>query len=177
VNYLDIIFVLLLVWAGWTGFKKGFILELFTLLALFLGLYAGIHFSDFAARVLKESVGVESEYMPVIAFTITFLAVGAMVYFGGKALERVVKVVQLTPLNKMAGIALGVLKMTFFIGGFILISESFDEKNDVVDEQTKTQSLLFYPIKSITTTTIPAFEESTMFLKNTLQNKGSITFK
>lgn len=167
-NYLDIIFILLFAWAGWNGFKKGFVIELFTLLALFLGLYAGIHFSDFVSRIIIEDFGSESEYVPVISFTLIFLAVGAMVFFGGKAIEKVIRIVQLTPLNKIAGLVLGVIKMAYIIGGIIMITESYDQRKDIISEKTKTGSLLFHPIKNITLATIPAFEESTLFLKNTL---------
>ena len=168
-NYLDILFVLVLIWGAWNGFKSGFILQLFTTLALFLGLYAGVHFSNFATRIIVEEFGSNSEYVPVIAFTITFLAVGAMVYFAGKAIERMLKVVQLSPLNKLAGMAFGLLKMCFFIGGAVMIVESYDERNDIIDSETKESSLFYYPIKLITTSTIPAFKESTIFLKNKLE--------
>lgn len=174
-NYLDILFVLLLIWGGYSGFKSGFIIQLFTTLALFLGLYAGVHFSNFATRIIVEDFGSTSKYVPVIAFTITFLAVGAMVYFAGKAIEKVVKVVRLSPINKIAGLALGLIKMSFYIGAFIIITESYDERNDIIDSDTKSGSLMYYPIKKITTSTIPAFEESTIFVKNTLeQGKKSI---
>lgn len=170
-NYLDILFVLLLAWGGWSGFKSGFIIQLFTTLALFLGLYAGVHFSDYATRVITEDFGSTSKYVPVIAFTITFLAVGAMVYFAGKTIEKMIKVVHLTPLNKIAGLAVGLLKMCFFIGAGVIILESYDERKDVIDHKTKSGSLFYYPIKTITTSTIPAFEESTIFLKNTLDKQ------
>lgn len=174
-NYLDILFVLLLIWGGYKGFKTGFVIELFTLLALFLGLYAAVHFSNFATRIITEDFRSKSEYVPVIAFTLTFLAVGAMVYFAGKAIEKVVKIVHLTPLNKIAGLALGVIKMCFYIAGFIIITDSFDERNDVIDSDTKSGSLLYHPIRKIATATIPAFEESTIFVKNTLKDKKEST--
>jgi len=119
-------------------------------------------------------MSVSSQYLPVVAFTITFLAVGAMVYFGGKAFEKVIKVVQLSMINKLLGLFLGILKMVFFIGGFIIITESFDEKNDLMSDDLKDNSLLFYPVKSIVTATIPAFERSTMFVKNTLEIQGEV---
>jgi membrane protein required for colicin V production len=171
VNYLDILFILLLIWGGWSGFKSGFIIQLFTTLALFLGLYAGVHFSNFASRIITEDFGSTSEYVPVIAFTLTFLAVGAMVYFAGKAIEKVVRIVQLSLINKLAGLGLGLLKMCFFIGAGVIILESYDERTDIIDHDTKEESLFYYPIKTITTSTIPAFEESTIFLKNTLDKK------
>ena len=172
-NYLDIFIIGLLAYAAWKGFKRGFIIELFTFLALFIGLYAGIHFSDYAATALKNN-GVESDYMPTISFTITFLLIGAMVYFDGKAIEKVVKVVQLSLLNKLGGLLFSVLRMTFMIGGVILLLQSYDEKSDFIAEETKENALLFYPVESITTFGIPAFKESTLFLKNTLQQKETV---
>ena len=104
-NFLDILIVCLLGWAAWKGFKKGFIIELFTFLALFIGLYAGVHFSDLISEFLMEKMDLEpSSYLPIVSFAIVFLAIGAMIYFGGKALEKVIKVVQLSLVNKLFGI-------------------------------------------------------------------------
>ena len=59
-NYLDILFVLVLIWGAWNGFKSGFILQLFTTLALFLGLYAGGRFSNFVTLIIFEDFGSNS---------------------------------------------------------------------------------------------------------------------
>ncbi|MCH2229035.1 MAG: CvpA family protein [Crocinitomicaceae bacterium] len=169
-NFIDFIFMGLLIYAAWRGFKKGFIIELFSFLALFIGLYAGIHFSDVASNSLKNAFNVSSEYLPAISFTIVFLIIGALVYFGGKALEKVVSVVQLSLANKFLGVFFSMLKMTFVFGGIILLMESYDEKGDFISEKTKKVSLVYYPVKKIVTVSIPAFERSTLFLKETLTN-------
>ena len=169
-NFIDIIFIILFSLAAWRGFKKGFIIELFTFLALFVGLYAGIHFSDVVANGLKNSFNISSEYLPTISFLIIFLIVGAMVYFGGKALEKLVSAIQLSLVNKLLGVFFSALKITFIFGGFILLAESFDEKGDFISEETKNESLVFYPIKELVTSCIPSFEQSTLFLKETLAN-------
>lgn len=169
-NFIDIIFIILLIYAAWHGFKKGFIIELFTFLALFIGLYAGIHFSDIAANGLKSTFNISSDYLPTISFTIVFLIVGAMVYFGGKALEKVVSVVQLSMANKFLGVFFSMLKMTFVFGGIILLAESYDEKGDFLKEETKEGSISYFPVKKIVTVCIPAFEQSALFLKETLTN-------
>ncbi|MCH2223260.1 MAG: CvpA family protein [Crocinitomicaceae bacterium] len=170
-NFLDILILIPLVIGAWRGFKKGFIIELFTFLALFLGLYAGIHFSDYAANAINESMEVNSDNLPVIAFTVTFLLIGAMVYFAGKAIEKAIKVVQLSLLNKAGGAFFGMLKMALFAGGVILLLQSYDEKADLISEETKKDSLLLQPIQTMTMFAIPAFEESTIFLKNALKDK------
>ena len=169
-GFLDIVFAIIFAWGAWKGFKKGFVIELFTFLALFLGLYAGIHFSDFVAGLLKNELKLESEYMPTISFTIIFLLVGALVYFGGVAIEKIVNIAQLSLLNKFLGVLLGILKMVFVLGAVTLLIESYDQKGDFVSDKAKEESYFFIPLQSAITFAIPAFEESSLFLKDTLVN-------
>lgn len=164
-NYLDIILVIPLIIGAWRGFKKGFIIEIFTLLALLVGLYAGIHFSDFLSGLLRDHLGMTSEYVPIIAFTLIFLGVGAMVYFAGKLLERAISVVALTPLNKFAGLAFGLIKMLFFTSAALVILESYDEKNEFLPDDLKSKSLLYHPVKNVSLTTIPALRHSDLFIR------------
>lgn len=169
-NFIDVIVIITLAYAVWKGFFKGFIIELFTFLALFIGLYAGIHFSEYASNILIENFDIQSDYVPTISFTVVFLIVGAMVFFGGKAIEKVVSIVQLSLLNKLLGVLLSLVKMIFILGAIILLVESYDEKGDILSEKVKSDSILYKPIKSTVSFAIPAFEESTLFLKNTLIN-------
>lgn len=164
-NYLDILLILPLIIGAWRGFKKGFIIEIFTLLALLVGLYAGIHFSDFMAGLLKDYLGMTSEYVPIIAFTIVFLAVGAMVYFAGKMIEKAVTAVALSPLNKIAGLTFGIVKMLFFTSTALVILESYDQQGKFLPAEIKDNSLLYHPVKNVSLTTIPALRHSDLFVK------------
>lgn len=172
-NFVDILILVPLIYAGWKGFQHGIIIEVFTLLALLVGIYAGIHFSDFTAKWLKESLGWESEYIPVVAFTLTFLGIGAMVYFAGKMIEQVARVTNLTPVNKFFGIVFAVLKMTYFVSVFLVVLESYDEKGDFLPPSMKEKSLLYKPVLGVSTTTIPALKESTIFVKNALSSDST----
>lgn len=169
-NFLDLFIAAALVWGAWKGFKRGFIYELFTFLALFLGLYAGIHFSDYAVNLLTTEGEEPAKYLPIIAFALTFLAVGAMVYFAGKALEKVIKVVQLSLLNKVIGGVFGALKFAFYCGAAIILLESYDEKSDILSDDTKSGSLFYNGVQGLVRATIPAFNESALFMKEILVN-------
>lgn len=169
-SFIDVVVVGAIGYAIWKGFFKGFIIELFTFLALFLGLYTGIHFSDYSAAILAENFSIESKYLPTVSFTVVFLIVGAMVFFGGKAIEKVVSIVNLSLINKLLGIIFSVIKMVFILGAILLLVESYDEKGNILSEETKNESVLYEPIKSSVSFAIPAFESSTLFLKNTLVN-------
>jgi membrane protein required for colicin V production len=174
-NFIDVLIIIPLIYAGYKGFKHGLIIEVFTLLALFVGLYAGINFSDFVAAFLKKTFSWNSEYLPIISFTIIFLAVGAMVYFAGKTIEKLVKVVHLTPINKFFGLFFGVLKMLYFLSVILVITESYDEKSDFFPEEKKESSLMYNPVKAISTYSIPGMDNSTIFLKNAFKAESDST--
>lgn len=174
-NFIDILIIVPLIYACYKGFKHGFIIELFTLLALLVGIYVGIHFSDAVAGWIKKSMGWDSEYLPVIAFTITFLGVGAMIYFGGKVVEKMIKVVQLSTVNKVLGIVFAGLKMLYILSVVLVLIESYDEKGGFFPKETKEKSLLYEPVCKVSTTTVPALGNSTIFIKNALKTESDST--
>lgn len=165
-NFVDIIIIVPLIYAGWVGFKKGLVIEVFTLLALLVGIYAGIHFSDWTSGLIKDNIDIEGKYLPVVAFTLTFLAVGAIVFFAGKMIERMLKVVNLSPINKAFGLLFGVIKMVYTLSILIILLETYDERGDFIPEDIKSESLLYEPVKVVASATIPAIEESTIWMKN-----------
>ena len=174
-NFIDILIIIPVGYAAYKGFKHGFIIELFTLLALLVGIYVGIHFSDFVAVWMKNTFSWDSPYLPVVAFTITFLGVGAMIYFGGKVVEKMVKVVNLTPVNKVFGIIFATLKMLYIVSVVLVLIESYDEKGDFFPQKTKDQSRLYQPVRDVSLKTVPALSESTIFIKNALQPEADST--
>lgn len=170
-NTIDILLILPLIYAAWKGFRKGFIIELFMLLALLVGIYAGIHFSDWTSQLIIKNFEIEGRYLPVIAFTITFIGVAVLVYFIGKMLEQVVKIVQLGLVNRIFGLLFSIIKMVYILAIIIVLIESYDEKGNFVPQKTKENSALYFPIQNIATSTIPAVERSSIWLKN---NMGSM---
>lgn len=174
-NFIDVLFLIPIAYFSYKGFKNGLIIEVFTLLAFLVGIYAGINFSDGTASLLRNNWGFTSEYLPTIAFTITVLVVGAMVYFGGKFLEKIVDITGLSIANKMGGVALGFLKSLYLLSVLAVLMESYDEKNDFISEETKEQSLLYEPVKELSIQTIPHMKESSIFLRNALQPEADST--
>jgi membrane protein required for colicin V production len=172
-NYIDILLLIPIIYAAWKGFKHGLIIEIFTLLALFVGIYVGIHFSDFTAKYLRETLDKSSKYLPIIAFTLTFLGVGAMVYFLGKTIEKIIKITQLTPLNKFAGVFFSVVKYLYLLSTVLVILESYDQRIGFFPVKTKNESLLYKPVLQVSKVTIPGMKESSIFLHNLLDTDTS----
>jgi membrane protein required for colicin V production len=128
---LDILLIIPLLYGAWKGFQKGFIMELFTILALVVGLYAAFNFSDKFSKHMEFGKEAHS-YMPAISFIVLFLLVGAMVYFGGKALEQVLKIAQLSAFNKVIGATLGTVKWLYISACILVFFVSFDKEEKMI---------------------------------------------
>jgi len=146
-NFLDILFLIPIVWFAYQGFKRGLIIELTSLLALILGIYAALYFSGYAANFLVNNMDMESKYVPVTSFILTFIVVVVVVYFVGKILEKLVNMVALGFLNKLAGSFFGILKAAIFLSIVLLIINQFND--DLISRQKKKNSFLYRPISGI----------------------------
>lgn len=81
-----------------------------------------------------------------------------------------VKVVNLSPINKILGVVFGILKMVYTLSILIILLETYDERGDFIPEETKKNSLFYTPVKLTASATIPAIEESTIWLRNNMKN-------
>lgn len=116
-----------------------------------------------------------SAYMPTIAFTITFLVVGAVVFFAGKAIEKLVTITALSPMNKVGGLVFGTLKMLLVVSVLFSIVESYSEKNDLISQETRDASLLYEPVKAVSLYTVPGLKTSKIYIENALKPASDST--
>ena len=113
--YFDINIIIPLLWGAYKGFKKGLIIEVASLVALFLGVWGGVKFSSISAKYLSEMFSISEKIMPLISFSITFVGIVIVVCMLAKLLQKVIKMVALGTINKIAGGAFSVLKFTLII--------------------------------------------------------------
>ena len=100
---IDIIFAALIVFACINGYRKGFIVALFAVIAFIVGLAAALKLSAVVAVKLSESVNVSNRALPVIAFILVFLVVALLVSLGGRLIQKAVEAVMMGWINRIAG--------------------------------------------------------------------------
>lgn len=160
-NFIDIFVAALLLWFGYKGFKKGLVFELVSIVSLSLGIYGGLKFSDRTAEYIMEFV--DSQYLPVVAFTITFLVILVLVFAAGKVVEKIVNLAALKLVNKSLGAAFGVLKTLLILSVLIVIVESYDNKLNFVPEDTKNTSMLYNPLLNFANQVLPEIEKNNLY--------------
>lgn len=101
----DIVLGIPLLWAAIRGLRKGLVLEVTGLAALFLGAYAALFFSDIAAAILDERFAIGHEYLGITSFAITFIAVVVGVHLLGRVVEKMVDLTALKPMDRLGGLA------------------------------------------------------------------------
>lgn len=154
-NLLDIIFLVPLAWFAYKGFQKGFIIELCSLIALILGIYFAINFSNYASDLLVNNFDIGEKYLSISAFVITFIAIVVGVFFIGKILEKFIDVLMLGFINHIAGAAFGILKAAFLISIILWIINSFDFTNSIIKSEQKANSMLYENLEMLAPTIIP----------------------
>ena len=155
-NYIDVAVAVPLIWGAYKGFTKGLIIELASIIALILGGYVGMHFSDITSKYLNQIITIEDSFMPIVSFSVTFIVVVLVVYLLAKILEKVINLVALKLINKISGSVFGIVKAAFIISLILILVESVDQRLELIPKETKENSLLYSPVKAIAPTIIPA---------------------
>ncbi len=155
-NVLDIILAIPLLYGIYKGFTKGLIVEVGSLLALVLGIYGGIHFSEAVAAFISKHIEVDPTYLPLIAFSVTFIGIILLIHLLTKALTKLLKAVALNIPNKILGAVFGLLKVGFIISVALVILNSIDDKLHFMKPEHKEGSILYSPLSSFAPTILPA---------------------
>lgn len=153
-NWLDILLLIILGVAGWKGFRRGFIIELASLVGMVLGIWAGIHLSERVVDVL--SLEVKSA---ALAFLITFALVLALVVLIGHGLTKLIDLASLSIPNKIAGIAFGVLRSAFTLSIALNLLHGWTE-GSMPPADVREASRLHAPVSAFAPLVVPALNDA-----------------
>lgn len=156
-NILDLLLTIFLLTGLVRGLFKGFFVELAGLLSLLGGIYAAIHFSSATYAFLDTFVDWSTKVLTVVSFAVTFFIVALLISLAGSFLTKMVHMVALGIINRLAGGALGVLKMAFLASIFIMFIERFEVFS--VEDSTKEGSILYPPVRAIAPALLPTIIE------------------
>lgn len=168
-NYLDIIILVLVVLLVINGAMKGFIISLASLIALVLGLYLAVHFSNYIEVVLMENVHPNNTWLPILSFTITFLIVVIVVMLLAKALEKLVDLVGMGILNHIFGGIFGLIKGILFVSVLLFIISGFDPKEKLIKPRVKQQSMLYGYVSKVLPVMMKFFGGEIKFQNNNMK--------
>lgn len=153
-NWLDLVFIIMIGTAAVRGFQRGFFVEIGSLIALWLGVYAAIHFSGYIAAWLD--LGVERE---IFSFLVTFLLVLVLVHLVARALTAVIEIALLGWANKLAGVLIAMLRSAFVLSIVLNILIAYTDSR-IPPQHLREGSALHHPIRSFAPLVLPQLAET-----------------
>ena len=142
-NIFDIICIILLAYGAFQGFRKGLIIEITSLIGLFLGVYLAIYSSDYAAEVLKDNLKISQDYIPYLAMAATFIVVVIAIHLLGKLLTKIISIASLGLLNKIFGLIVGIAKNAIVICVIVLIFDNLNKSFGMITEDKLHSSITY----------------------------------
>lgn len=126
-NWLDLVFLIILVWAVRSSWETGLVQEAFTLAGLIVGIFVAGQLHRPLARVL---FGLAPNNM---ANAITFLAILLAVWFSisflGRGVRETIHLIRLGWLDRVGGLLFGVLKGFVVIAILLIVFARFPVRN------------------------------------------------
>jgi membrane protein required for colicin V production len=115
---LDIFLLVLLGWGGYSGFRKGLILEIFSVGALVLAALGSVRLLDGAVALCTKWYDDQHALLPYVVFVLLFFIIFVTITWAGKFLKNLIKPTLLGSLDRLLGSILGILKWGICISTF-----------------------------------------------------------
>tara|TARA_B100001769_G_scaffold273768_1_gene270668 strand:+ start:129 stop:650 length:522 start_codon:yes stop_codon:yes gene_type:complete len=153
-NYIDIITICILALGFFRGYSKGLILEITSILAISLGIFGSVKFSNETVELLNKYFPVLSEntndqIVVIFSFAITFLGIIIVVTLIGKTITKALKLVFLGFYNKILGGIFGVVKLFTILSIIFVLFEDLNSKFNIIEINVLNESFAFEKISVI----------------------------
>lgn len=159
---IDLIFLILMLLAVIKGYRRGFIIAIFSFVAIIIGLAAALKLSATVAGWLSQSTSINTKWLPFISFLLVMLGVGLLVKACAKLIEEAVKIAMMGFLNKLAGIVLYMILYSIIFSVLLF----YADKMHILKSSAISNSLCYHYIEPIAPKIIDAFGDVIPVFKN-----------
>ncbi len=130
----DIVILLIAALGAYSGYKEGFLMELFSVVAIVLGIFGGFKLMGEGMILLQGRFNADTEYLPYISFIVIFIVIVIVVNLLGKLIRHSMDKSFLGRVDQWMGLSLGVFKTLFMMSVAIWLMDSL--KFSLKDEWT-----------------------------------------
>jgi membrane protein required for colicin V production len=123
-SIVDIVLGVIIIFGAFSGYKDGFIVSLFSLVSIIVGILLGFKLMGNIMILLGSRYNIDEKVLPFIAFGLVFLVVVIMVSLTGKLIKAAIGKSFLGKLDQVAGALLGLVRITFMLSILLWIADS-----------------------------------------------------
>jgi len=142
VSTVDLVLLAILVFGAFNGYRRGFVMEVVSLLALVLAIFVGFALLHEGINFLRDQFDISGNFLPYLSFILLFIGTVLLMNLLGKILKKVLDMTLLGGVDSLAGAVFGLLKWSFGISALLWIFNYF-EINPLANH---VDSAILYPI-------------------------------
>lgn len=155
-NTIDIILLLLILVPGLiTGLTKGFIHQVVTLAALWLGALMSAQFATSVGSFIQSLVSLPGNTARILAFILIFILVYIALRLVGAIIMKIAKDIVGGGIDKLLGIVLGILKQALVIGLLVLLFDMVNNTLTLVGKETLDASFMYDSLQEAANAVFP----------------------
>ena len=139
----DIILIIIIAFFAIKGLICGLIKEAAGMVAVLLGLFFAVNFSEWLSEWILEKGWFYPKYIEIISFTVILLGVILLVIVLSKMLDKFADAISLNWLNKLAGLAFGATKGAFILGGACYLIERIIQNFSLTEHEFLADSKIY----------------------------------
>lgn len=158
-NLLDVFIVLFLVIGIVQGFRRGFFVELASLVSILLGIFIAIKFSYLTQSWLQQHGSWNPKTIQVVSFALTFILVIIGVSMLAKVFTAIANFAFLGLANSILGGVLALFRAVLVLSILLNLFQKVDGKFTIVSKETREKSTLYLPVQEVSRQIYPTISE------------------
>ncbi|AEU09391.1 hypothetical protein BLBCPU_348 [Blattabacterium sp. (Cryptocercus punctulatus) str. Cpu] len=130
----DLIILIIVLYGGYHGYKKGLLSQLFVFMIFFILIYKGIDIFYLVSEILPKKVNSRNKdpFATSYSIIISFFLIIVIAFLIKKILEFFFIITWIKPIEKWLGGILGLIKYFFYLSICILLFKEINEKINLI---------------------------------------------
>jgi len=148
-SYVDLFFGLVLAWGAYSGFSKGLIKELASILGVIIGVFLAKNYYTYLDIKLKPIFESEAGFISILSVILIFLLTIMVFKIIAKFLTKFLKIIALGLLNRIIGSVFGVFKTVLLLCILVFIFSNINNVTGIIKAEKLSQSFFYSKIEKI----------------------------
>ncbi len=150
-NVIDLIVCLVLLLALWNGWRRGFILQICSLLTLVVAVWLAARFGGEAARLLR----IETDYAEAVGFVLILVAAMLLFALLARVVRKVFHFAGFGLLDTLLGVAVAMLKNLLITSLIFAAIERINVDHALIPAETISASKCYRPVRNLSRLVLP----------------------
>ena len=148
-GYLDLFFSLIIAWGAYSGFSKGVLKELASIIGVVVGIFLVKNYYQYLDLKLKPIFESDTILISFLSALLIFLITIILSKIIAKLLTKVLKIIALGLLNRIIGSFFGMIKIVLLLCIMVFMFSKLNKVIEIAEREQLNESFFYTKIEKI----------------------------